>query len=36
MQLNVVVPPGAGTGAVPITVTIGSNSSQAGVTVALQ
>ena len=36
MQLNVIVPPGAGTGAVPITVTIGSNSSQAGVTVALQ
>jgi uncharacterized protein (TIGR03437 family) len=36
LQLNVVIPPGAGTGAVPITVTLGSNSSQAGVTVSLQ
>jgi uncharacterized protein (TIGR03437 family) len=36
MQINVVVPPGAGTGAVPVTVTIGGNSSQAGVTVYLQ
>jgi uncharacterized protein (TIGR03437 family) len=36
MQLNVVVPPGAGTGAVPVTVTIGGNSTQAGVTVFLQ
>jgi uncharacterized protein (TIGR03437 family) len=36
MQLNVVVPSGAGTGAVPIVVTVGNNSSQAGVTVALQ
>ena len=36
MQLNVVVPPGAGTGAVPVTVTIGGNSTQAGVTVYLQ
>jgi uncharacterized protein (TIGR03437 family) len=36
MQLNVVVPPNAGTGAVPITVTIGGNSSQAGVIVYLQ
>jgi len=30
------VPPNAGTGAVPITVTIGGNSSQAGVIVYLQ
>ena len=36
MQLNVVVPAGAGTGAVPVTVTIGGNSTQAGVTVYLQ
>jgi uncharacterized protein (TIGR03437 family) len=36
MQLNVVVPAGAGTGAVPVTVTIGGNSTQAGVTVQLQ
>jgi len=36
MQMNVVVPSGAGTGAVPVTVTIGGNSTQAGVTVYLQ
>jgi uncharacterized protein (TIGR03437 family) len=36
MQINVVVPSGAGTGAVPVTVTIGGNSTQAGVTVQLQ
>jgi uncharacterized protein (TIGR03437 family) len=36
LQVNVVIPPGAGTGAVPITVTLGNNSSQSGVTVSLQ
>jgi uncharacterized protein (TIGR03437 family) len=36
MQLNVVVPPGAGTGPVNIVVTIGGNSTQANVTVFLQ
>lgn len=36
MQLNVVVPAGAGTGAVPVVVTVGGNSTQAGTTVALQ
>ena len=36
MQLNVLVPPGAGTGPVPVTVTIGGNSTQASVTVVLQ
>jgi uncharacterized protein (TIGR03437 family) len=36
MQLNVTVPLSAGTGAQPIVVSIGGNSSQSGVTVALQ
>jgi uncharacterized protein (TIGR03437 family) len=36
LQINVVVPAGAGTGAVPISVSLGTASSQAGVTVALQ
>jgi trimeric autotransporter adhesin len=36
MQLNVVVPAGAGTGAVPISVSMGTGASQAGVTVSLQ
>jgi uncharacterized protein (TIGR03437 family) len=36
MQMNVVVPPNAGTGEVPVTVTIGGNSTQAGVIVYLQ
>jgi uncharacterized protein (TIGR03437 family) len=36
MQVNVIVPAGAGTGAQPVTVTMGSTSSQTGVTVSLQ
>jgi len=36
MQLNVIVPPGAGTGAVPISITIGGHSTQSGATVYLQ
>jgi uncharacterized protein (TIGR03437 family) len=36
LQLNVVVPPGARSGEVPLVVTIGNNSSQAGVTVWVQ
>jgi uncharacterized protein (TIGR03437 family) len=36
LQVNAVVPSGAGTGSVPITLTVGSASSPAGVTVALR
>lgn len=36
LQLNVVVPPGAGTGLQPIVITLGNQSTQTGVTVSLQ
>jgi uncharacterized protein (TIGR03437 family) len=36
LQINVIVPAGAGTGNVPISVSLGSSSTQAGVTVSLQ
>jgi uncharacterized protein (TIGR03437 family) len=36
LQINVLVPPGAGSGPVPISVSIGTQSTQAGVTVSLQ
>jgi uncharacterized protein (TIGR03437 family) len=36
LQINVLVPAGAGTGAVPISVSIGTATSQASLTVALQ
>jgi uncharacterized protein (TIGR03437 family) len=36
LQVNAIVPSGAGTGAVPLTVSIGPNSAQQGVTVYLQ
>jgi uncharacterized protein (TIGR03437 family) len=36
MQLNLTLPPGVGSGAQPIVVSIGGNQSQTGVTVSIQ
>ena len=36
LQVNVIVPPGAGSGPVSLSVSLGGNSAQAGMTVALQ
>ncbi|MBV8730735.1 MAG: hypothetical protein JO336_13105, partial [Acidobacteriia bacterium] len=36
MQLNIQIPTTAASGALPIVVTIGNNSTQAGVTVSVQ
>jgi uncharacterized protein (TIGR03437 family) len=36
LQINVIVPAGAGTGNVPISVSLGPTSTQASVTVSLQ
>ena len=36
MQVNVIIPPNTPSGSVPIVITVGSNASQSGVTVAVQ